>query len=93
MRVTTLTSKNQITIPAELVRQLGLGRHRKLRIERQGDDALLLTLQKDLRGQLNDIQRRAQPYVKRSLSDTELAEARTEAWSARKGNSSRKTTR
>lgn len=92
MRVTTLTSKNQITIPAELVRQLGLGRNRKLRIERQGNDALLLTLQKDLAGQLSDIQHRVKPYVKRSLSDAELAEARTEAWSAREGNNSKKTT-
>lgn len=82
MTTVTLTSKNQLTLPAELVRQLGLTRNRKLRVERQGD-TLMLTMQKDFDAQIDDIQQLAKPYVKRALSDAELKAARTEAWGAR----------
>ncbi len=85
MKTITLTSKNQLTLPAALVRQLGLDRTRKLRVQRKGD-ALVLTIQKDLPSQITDIQRRVGPYVKRSFSDAELKDARGQVWSSRHKN-------
>lgn len=82
MKTITLTSKNQITIPAEMVRQLGLDQSRKLRLERSGD-ALILTNQKDLASQLSDIQRSVAPYVVKSFTDAQLTKGRQEAWLAR----------
>ncbi len=92
MRTITLTSKNQITLPAELVRQLGLNRTRKLLVQRRGD-MLLLTIQKDLSTQLGDIQRRAKPYIKQSFSDAQLAAGREQAWLSRHRASGKKTFR
>lgn len=82
MKTITLTSKNQITIPAEIVRQMGLDQSRKLRLERHGD-AILLTSQKDLATQLNNIQHNVAPYVVKSFTDAQLARGRQEAWLAR----------
>lgn len=82
MKTITLTSKNQITLPAAMVRKLDLNGSRKLVIQRHGD-SLVVTPQKDLAAQMNDIQELAKPYVKKSFTDVELSGAREQAWLAR----------
>lgn len=37
----TITSKNQITLPAEYVRKLGLQKHRRLTVRQRGDELVL----------------------------------------------------
>lgn len=78
MKTITLTSKNQITIPAELVRQLKLDKSRKLTIELK-DDRMILKRQRDLEEIWADFHARIKPRIKRSLSDEEIRQARKEA--------------
>lgn len=79
MKTVTLTSKNQLTLPAALVRQLGLANSRKLLVQKRGN-SLLITPQKDIASQFSDIQTRVKPYVSQQFSDQQLKAGRQEAW-------------
>jgi bifunctional DNA-binding transcriptional regulator/antitoxin component of YhaV-PrlF toxin-antitoxin module len=74
----TITSKNQITIPAEIVRELQLDKHRSLTIRRHGDE-LILKAQPDLEDQLSVIWKQL-PKFNGTKNDTELKATTTEAW-------------
>jgi len=41
MAETNMSTKGQIVIPAEIRRELGLGRHSRLRVDREGDRIVL----------------------------------------------------
>lgn len=68
----TVTSKNQVTLPADYVREIGLAQHRILRAELKGK-SIILTAEPDLIQQIQPFWRRHK--VKRPLSDAELKEA------------------
>lgn len=84
MKTVTLTSKNQITIPAEIVRQLKLDKTRKLVIEVE-KDRLVLKRQKDLEEIWADFHTQIKPQIIRPLSDEEIRRARQEAHEERVG--------
>lgn len=70
----TITSKNQITLPAEFVRNLNLTKSRKLSLQRRGNTLILKPQIAD------DILGRMQKHwkhqaAKRPLSDKELKQA------------------
>jgi len=74
----TITSKNQITIPADIVRDLKLNQYRRLTIRRHGDE-LILKAQPDLEEQLSMIWEQL-PKFSGTKDDEELKETTREAW-------------
>lgn len=74
----TLTSKNQITIPVDIVRELQLGKHRRLTIRKRGDELILKT-QPDLEEHLSTIWRQL-PEFSGTKDETELKVTTAEAW-------------
>ena len=74
----TVTSKNQITIPADIVREFQLNKHRRLTIRKRGDE-LILKAQPDLEEQLSIIWSQL-PKFSGTKNDTELKATTTEAW-------------
>ena len=78
----TITSKNQITIPAEYVRSLKLAKHRQLSIRRRGDELVLKpepTLEEDLQELWATL-----PPFKGTRSDKELKHAIREVFTRKK---------
>lgn len=73
-RTVTLTSKNQITLPAALVRQAGFAKGVKFTSRLQGG-AIVLEPQRDLRKTVESVQGRMQPLIKRPISDAEIQRA------------------
>lgn len=78
MKTVTLTSKNQITIPAKLVRELKWDKKRRLEVQRKGD-ALILTTELSAQERLEAHWIKVKPYIKRALTDEEIRQARREA--------------
>ncbi len=68
----TVTSKNQITLPADYVRQVGLTRNRVMRAELRGD-AIVLTPQATLGNSMRQFWGKHQ--AKRPLTDEEIKQA------------------
>ena len=68
----TVTSKNQITLPAEYVRRIGLDRNRVMRAELRGD-AIVLTPQATLGDSMRQFWGKHQ--AKRPLTDEEIKQA------------------
>lgn len=71
MNTTTLTSKNQVTLPAKLVRQAGFSKGMILssRIEK---NAIILEPKPDIRTAAHAAQQSLKPYVKEPLSDSQI---------------------
>lgn len=70
----TMTSKNQITLPAAYVRSIGLGKSRRLTIRLRGDE-LVLKPQPTLQEHMKPVWDEMAKHVKRPLSDEELKQA------------------
>ena len=68
---TTITSKNQITIPSHIVRSLKLNRNRRLQIKQRGNDIVLTPLP-SLEDSLKPVWQRAAKTTKKPLSDAEI---------------------
>lgn len=51
MQIVTISSKNQITIPVELLRSFGLSPARKLLVEKEGTGIVLRPLRKTIVGE------------------------------------------
>jgi len=67
----TITTKNQVTIPANLVRELHLKRTRKLRVKRRGD-SIVLTPLPSLENSLKSIWDRTKNKPAKPLSEDEI---------------------
>jgi len=78
----TITSKNQITLPAELVRNLKLTKRRRLTIRQRGGE-LILTPEPELEERLKVIWRQLPPF-QGTRTDEELKKTAREAWARKK---------
>jgi len=77
-RNVTITSKNQITIPADFVREMHLKTHRRLSIRKRGDE-LILMAEPELKDKLQNIWDQL-PSFQGTISDDELKRTTNEAW-------------
>ena len=68
---TTITSKNQITIPALIVRNLNLKHSRQLRVRLRGDDIVLTPLP-TLRDNLLSVWDQAAKTIKQPQTDEDI---------------------
>jgi bifunctional DNA-binding transcriptional regulator/antitoxin component of YhaV-PrlF toxin-antitoxin module len=73
-REVTITSKNQITLPAEYVRKLHLAKSRRMSIRQRGDE-LILKPEPTLEDRMLPVWEEVAKYVKRPVSDKELKRA------------------
>lgn len=80
-KIITITSKNQITIPADIVRNMQLKRHRRLSIRKQGDE-LILTAEPELDDKLQKIWDQL-PAFQGTSNDDELKRTTKEAWASK----------
>jgi bifunctional DNA-binding transcriptional regulator/antitoxin component of YhaV-PrlF toxin-antitoxin module len=71
MTIVTLTSKNQVTIPAELARAKMLAKGTKLTARWQGND-LVLSPQEDFETVLRDVQARLRSLIRKPQTDEKL---------------------
>ncbi len=76
---TTLTSKNQVTLPAVLVRRAGLTKGVRLSV-RLENGTIVLEPQAEVRRMVEEIQAALRPKVRKPLSDIEL-QAALRGWS------------
>lgn len=67
----TITSKNQITIPSQIVRDLKLNRNRRLQVKQRGNDIVLTPLP-SLAESLKPVWQSAANTVKKPVSDAEI---------------------
>jgi bifunctional DNA-binding transcriptional regulator/antitoxin component of YhaV-PrlF toxin-antitoxin module len=74
----TITSKNQITLPAELVRKMKLDKSRRLTIRQRGDE-LVLKPEPTLQAILEEVWRQLPP-LPQLRSDEEFQRIAHEAW-------------
>jgi AbrB family looped-hinge helix DNA binding protein len=74
----TITSKNQITIPADIVRDMRLGTHRRLSL-RKRDGELILKPEPELKDQLQKIWSQL-PTFQGTTNDKELKRTTKETW-------------
>lgn len=77
-RNVTITSKNQITIPADFVREMQLKNHRRLSIRRRGDE-LILVAEPELKDKLQNVWDQL-PSFQGTSNDDELKNTTIEAW-------------
>ena len=77
-KIIAITSKNQITIPADIVRDLQLNRQRRLTLRRRGDELILKALP-DLEEQLSSIWEQL-PSAPGTKDNHELKATSEEAW-------------
>lgn len=90
--VTTISSKNQITLPAHLLREMGLGPGDRLSIAREGNRLILRARPKDwaryyggsLRGLYGNTKEEVDAYLQELREDAGRDEMLEEAWSGRK---------
>jgi len=90
--VTTISSKNQITLPAHLLREMGLGPGDRLSITREGNRLILRARPKDwaryyggsLRGLYGSTKEEVDAYLQELREDTGRDEMLEEARSGRK---------
>ncbi len=78
MKLATLTVKNQITLPVDIVRQFRLGPSRQFSVEKRGDE-IVLKPEAEAMERIEAMWERNKKLIKRSLSDKELRLARMEA--------------
>lgn len=78
----TITSKNQITIPADIVRDMKLNTHRRLSIRKRGDE-LILRPEPALEDKLGKIWEQL-PAFPGTATDEILKSTTKEAWSSKK---------
>jgi AbrB family looped-hinge helix DNA binding protein len=78
----TITSKNQITIPADIVREMQLNTHRRLSIRKRGNE-LILRPEPDLEDKLEEIWEQL-PSFPGTATDEILKSTTKEAWSRKK---------
>lgn len=78
-RNVTITSKNQITIPADFVREMQLKNRRRLSIRRRGDE-LILVAEPELKDKLQNVWDQL-PSFQGTSNDDELKNTTNEAWS------------
>lgn len=83
-RTVTVTSKNQITLPADLVRKYKLNQNRTLAVNEQ-NGAIVLNPEPSLAEDMAAIWDEMRQYVTRPLSDNELKAAAHQA-KARRGD-------
>jgi bifunctional DNA-binding transcriptional regulator/antitoxin component of YhaV-PrlF toxin-antitoxin module len=74
----TLTSKNQITIPSNIVRDMRLAKHRQLSIRRRGNE-LILRPEPALADFLPTVWKQLPPF-KGTKNDAELKQTTKDAW-------------
>jgi len=67
----TITSKNQITIPAAFVRKMHLNRNMQVQVRQRGND-LILTPVPSLRESLQPIWQEAAKTISGSLTDEQI---------------------
>lgn len=67
----TITSKNQLTIPAAFVRSMHLNRNQQVQVRQRGND-LILTPVPSLRDSLQPVWQEAAKNVSGSLSDEQI---------------------
>jgi virulence-associated protein VagC len=67
----TITSKNQLTIPAVFVRNMHLNRNKQVRVKQRGNN-LILTPIPSLQESLQPVWRQASEHVTGALTDEEL---------------------
>lgn len=77
----TITSKNQITLPANYVRLVGLGKHRRMNVQIRGEE-IILKPEKSLESRAKDAWSKLPNFIGTS-SDLELRAAIRESSSAR----------
>ena len=75
----TITSKNQITIPAAVVRQMKLGPQRTVVVEWRGDE-IVIKPQPDVREEFEALWVKNRQLIRRSFTDDELNQAKAAAW-------------
>ncbi len=89
--MSTISSKNQITLPAHLLRELGLSGGDRLAVSREGNRLVLRARPRDwvqyhagsLRGAYGRDRRDADAYVADLREDRERDEAIARAWAGR----------
>lgn len=69
-----LTSKNQITLPVKIVRDMGLDKNRYITIKRRGA-SLLLSAEESFDERMKLIWAEAAKYIKRPQTDEEIKQA------------------
>lgn len=74
----TITSKNQITLPAEYVRKMNLSQHRQLLVQQRGDELVLKPVP-DIEDHFQSLWA-ALPKVKGTRTDEALKVTTREAW-------------
>jgi bifunctional DNA-binding transcriptional regulator/antitoxin component of YhaV-PrlF toxin-antitoxin module len=74
----TITSKNQITIPISMVRDLRLGMHRRLNIRKHGNE-LILSPEPALEDHLRKIWEQLPPF-KGTKSNEDLQQTTKDTW-------------
>jgi AbrB family looped-hinge helix DNA binding protein len=91
--VSTISSKNQITLPAQLLRELGLGAGDRLAVSREGNRLILRARPKDwvayyggsMRGVYGNTREEIDEYIRElRQEDPERDKAIEEAWAGRK---------
>lgn len=90
--VSTISSKNQITLPAHLLREMGLGAGDRLAIVREGNRLILRPRPKDwvqyyggsLKGLYGRSKEEVDAYLQNLREDTDRDEMLEEAWTGRK---------
>ena len=93
--LTTISSKNQITLPAHILREMGLGAGDRLAISKEGNRLVLHPRPKDwvayyggsLRGVYGETKEEVDAYIRELRDDTEREQAVEEAWSGRQPDS------
>jgi len=87
--VSTISSKNQITLPAHILRELGLGPGDRLAVNREGNRLVLRARPRDwvkyhaggLGGLYGRSREEVDAYIRELREDTERDEALERAWS------------
>jgi len=93
--LSTISSKNQITLPAQILREMGLGAGDRLAVTREGNRLILRPRPKDwveyyggsLRGLYGETREEEDAYIRELRDDTVREQAIEEAWSGRKPDS------
>ena len=93
--MSTISSKNQITLPAHLLREMGLGAGDRLAISREGNKLILRARPKDwvkyhagsLAGLYGESKAEQDAYLRELREADERDQALEEAWSGREPSS------
>jgi AbrB family looped-hinge helix DNA binding protein len=81
-KIVTITSKNQITLPADYVRKLSWQKNRQLVITQRGNE-IVLKAQPSLEQAMAPIWEEMRQYIKHPMNDAELKDAIRESFATR----------